>query len=124
MRIKIKNNVFAKYSINYAEKLRKIDGQWVEVDTKYLFTDQFNTIPIEGITEFGMRIYAVDVEEIENDERIGRSKCGYCGCTAITGEPCPGCKNGKVYMVEFFHGTIRQPDMQEEVSRLLENISM
>ena len=123
LKIKIKTGISAKYDTeNYKRKLHKVEGRWVEVDTEYLFTSQFNTKPIPGITESGLRIYGGDVDIIENDERIGRSRCGYCGLWATTGEPCKGCTKGTEQMIEFFPGTKRDFGMQDEVSSMLDNI--
>jgi len=58
--------------------LKAIQGQWVEIETDHLFADQFNTVPIPGVSENGMRLMVEDVEEIEDDARIGVIKCSYC----------------------------------------------
>lgn len=58
--------------------LEKIKGQWVEVETEHLFADQFNTVPIPGVSEQGLRLMIEDVEEIEDDVRQGVVKCGWC----------------------------------------------
>ena len=36
-------------------------GELVEIDTQYLFNDQYNTLPGEGGTENGRRIFDGDV---------------------------------------------------------------
>lgn len=63
----------------WVEALEKVQGQWLEVDTQYLFSNQFNTTPIEGVSEIGMRIMIEDIDEIQDDVRIGVSKCNWCG---------------------------------------------
>jgi hypothetical protein len=55
----------------WAEMLRKVQGQWLDVETEYLFRDQFNTGPIAGVSEQGMRIDAASVAEIADDVRPG-----------------------------------------------------
>ncbi len=45
----------------FADKLRKVQGEWLEVDTTHLFSDQFNTVAIEGVTEHGLRVMQSDV---------------------------------------------------------------
>lgn len=60
------------------EMLKKVEGTWLDVETKHLFSDQFNTAPIPGVSENGMRIMQADVVEIQDDERIGVSKCSWC----------------------------------------------
>lgn len=88
MRIKLYQNAAANYvarcykgasptcgmlhSPKWSAMLKKVEGQWLEVETDYLFADQFNTVPIPGVSEDGMRIMAADVEEIEDDIRAGR----------------------------------------------------
>lgn len=52
--------------------LAKVEGQWLEIETDFLFADQFNTGPIPGVSENGMRIMAPDVEILEGDIRPGR----------------------------------------------------
>lgn len=58
--------------------LEKIQGQWVEVETDHLFRDQFNTAPIPGVSEQGMRLMVEDITAIEDDARIGVIKCRWC----------------------------------------------
>ena len=53
----------------FADKLRKVQGQWLDVDTTHLFADQFNTLPIEGVTENGLRVMQSDIVAIANDVR-------------------------------------------------------
>lgn len=86
MRIKIAENVSTLYAmdkVNYSREfavmLDAVKGQWLEVETKFLFKDQFNTPPIEGLTEHGLRIHEHWVTEIEDDARIGVCRCHYCG---------------------------------------------
>jgi len=84
----------------FGDKITAIQGMTIEVETKYLWDDQFNTAPIEGITELGLRIpdYKGDVpiiEEIIDDERPSRAKCGSCGHYLreddSIGDPCHWC---------------------------------
>lgn len=56
----------------WKDMLEKVEGQWLEVETDYLFDAQFNTAPIPGVSEHGMRLMAEDVAEIEDDVRPGR----------------------------------------------------
>lgn len=56
----------------FAAMLEKVQGKWIEVETDWLFADQFNTVPIEGVSETGMRLMSGDVEEIQDDIRVGR----------------------------------------------------
>ena len=65
MKIKIVNNpVVTGGSIeadSYRKKLQKLAGQWVEVETKYLFQDQFNTAEL--------RVMSRNVADIQDDIR-------------------------------------------------------
>jgi len=123
LRIRLKNNCYTNYSGNYSEKLKAIDGEWVEIDADHLFQEQLNTKFIPGVSAVGLRIYQQDVEEVDGDERIGRAKCDYCGLYADTGNPCPGCNHGLTYMKEFFPGTKRQPKtVEDEVNGMLGDI--
>lgn len=92
MRILIKKNACAIHSrsipahmgyttsqFEFREMLSKVQGTWVEVDVEYLFDNQYNTVPIEGVTDRGLRIMEDWVEEIEGDARIDKVKCNWCG---------------------------------------------
>lgn len=69
------------------EYLNKNAGKWVEVETDYLFHNQYN------IEKF--RIYDSMVEAVKNDKRIGLGKCNYCGKIVKTGETCNTYPNEK-----------------------------
>jgi hypothetical protein len=58
--------------------LKGLQGKWVEVDTEHLFSEQFNTVPVEGVTGSGARIDLADVAEIKDDVRQGLQKCQWC----------------------------------------------
>ena len=67
----------------FADKITAIQGMTIEVETKHLWDDQFNTAPIEGISENGLRILDFKgeksiIEEIINDVRPSRLKCPLC----------------------------------------------
>jgi hypothetical protein len=67
----------------FSEKITAIQGMTIVVETKYLWGDQFNTAPIEGISECGLRILDFKgetsiIEEIIDDARPGRAKCVIC----------------------------------------------
>ncbi len=88
MRIKIKENASSVYlrdlhrtPINWewAETLTKIQGKWLVVETDFLFRDQFNTPPIDGVSDIGLRIMENLVSEVENDARKELVKCRNCG---------------------------------------------
>ena len=84
----------------YADKITAIQGMTIEVETKFLWDDQFNTAPIEGISDCGLRILDFKgeksiIEEIIDDARLGRAKCGSCGHYLreddLIGDPCWWC---------------------------------
>lgn len=69
---------------DYADKITAIQGITIEIETKYLWDDQFNTAPIEGISKNGLRILDFKseksiIKEVIDDARPGRKKCTICG---------------------------------------------
>ena len=58
--------------------LKNIQGQWLEIETEHLFSDQFNTTPIPNVSDNGVRIMMEDVVEIKDDVRNGVMKCRWC----------------------------------------------
>jgi hypothetical protein len=62
----------------FKKMLEAIEGQWLDVETEHLFDDQFNTGPIPGVSEYGMRIMLNCVADIQDDVRVGVVKCGWC----------------------------------------------
>ncbi len=80
--------------------LKGLQGKWVEVDTTHLFTDQFNTVVIEGVTGSGARINLADVVEIKDDVRHGLQKCVWCyGYDHNHDGLCDRCEQSK-YLVD------------------------
>lgn len=57
----------------YNEKLADLAGQIVEVDTKYLFEDQYN------LKDHDLRVFDRDVVEVINDQRKGMQKSHWSG---------------------------------------------
>jgi hypothetical protein len=80
-----------KSMMNFGNMLEKINGMTIEVDTKYLFEDQFNTVPIPGVSELGMRIMEEYVEKVIDDERPGKARCNWCGNTSKSTMVCNKC---------------------------------
>lgn len=117
MQLKIKKNagsIFVKnHYLNYkygggmspqarefGDMITAVQGMTLEVETKFLWEDQFNTAPIEGISELGLRILDFKgdesiIEEIIDDARPGRAKCGSCEHYLreddLVGDPCWWC---------------------------------
>lgn len=112
MKIKIKDNASALYISNincgnelfYNDKwykiLKAIEGKEIEIETEYLFKDQFNTIPIKDISENGIRIMMRYVDYVIDDIRYNKMKCRYCGTTQDISEKCIKCNDNK-YIEKF-----------------------
>ena len=66
------------HSENVYNVLKNLEGKWVEVETTHLFANQFNTVPVKGLTGSGARIDMADVAEIKDDVRHGVYKCTWC----------------------------------------------
>lgn len=100
----------------YYEFGRELDGKEVMLDTKHLFADQWNTAPVEGVSDKGLRLhdwakdYPSDwkpycpkhlargywLEQTDSMREVRRStvKCQYCGAQepAAKGNVfCPHC---------------------------------
>lgn len=93
-----------EHSNRYRKALESIEGTWVEVETDYLFQSEFNTGPIEGLSENGLKIAATYVEAVQDDARIGKMRCNYCGTTSIVTQTCPKCGKSdyiKAFVFEF-----------------------
>ena len=54
-------------------------GEWVEIDTSNLFSNQYNT-------KDGRRIFDRNILRIVGDVRHGLGKCRYCGALVKKGE--------------------------------------
>lgn len=53
----------------YNHQLFLLRGKRIKVETDYLFLNQFNTPPIKGVSELGLRVMAKDVSKIEIKNR-------------------------------------------------------
>jgi len=89
---------YMRFNDEWYNQLKLISGKTIKVDTKHLFRDQFNTVPIEGVSKNGMRIGSESVEEVIDDEREWMLRCTYCGQMSevswVTSERCPHCNEG------------------------------
>jgi len=72
MRIKILKNpvVCGGFTTadNYRKAMGKLSGRWVKVETEYIFPHQYNTPPLPGISESGLRIFGRHVEKIDYEK--------------------------------------------------------
>jgi len=89
---------YSKTEFEWIETLKQVSGKTIEVETDYLFKNQFNTVPIKGVSELGLRIMENLVEEVIDDERIGKYKCNWCGHHSENSDKCPEC--GKAEYLE------------------------
>jgi len=133
MKIRIKNDAgelyfkrtpYPQYSKSYRKMLEQVQGRILEVDTDYLFTDQFNTVPIPGVSNNGMRIMDDLVEEVIDDERIGSFRCQYCGKwwhpeSDEIPEICPFC-NEKGYISPLDGKTPQKKETRPPLFKMLE----
>lgn len=87
--------IWGPHSNRYYDMLKKVDGQTLMVETKHLFSDQFNTPAIDGVSENGLRVMVDSVAEVIDDVRTEIAKCGYCGhCQNQVWKYCGDCKRG------------------------------
>jgi len=76
---------------SYRQKINEVAGCWLEVDTKFLFKDQFNTTSGKH-SGADLRIMLRNVAEIKNDVRVNRKFCRYCHHhTRIEDKLCHNC---------------------------------
>lgn len=97
MKIKIRKDIVSVYQqegmddYEWEETLSKISGKTLEVDTDELFKYEFNTKPIKGVSEEGLRIFDNYVEEVIDDIRPGKARCDLCNETSMSDEVCSNC---------------------------------
>lgn len=82
------------------DTLKQIEGKTLDVETDCLFQDQYNTAPVPGVSEHGLRIFDYAVERVIDDARCDKMRCNWCGKTNDKGEVCPSC--GKKEYLEYF----------------------
>lgn len=83
-------------AMEYRAALDALDGREVELETEHLFGNQWNTAPIKGLSDNGLRVfdwqdsafpdvqYVRQVQWLEQTEEMERIRhetvaCGYCG---------------------------------------------
>lgn len=93
---------YTTFQFEWRKILDKVGGRTLVVATEFLFSDQFNTVPIPGVSVGGIRVMNDMVEEIIDDVRPRAAKCNYCGWNALNvpddriGKTCDKCKHGKI----------------------------
>lgn len=114
MRIRIKKNAADLYrneNTDYSgiyngdpvweDRLQQLSGKVLEVDTETLFKYEFNTKPIQGLSEEGFRIPEEYVEEVIDDIRQGKAYCDLCNKTSDNDKVCTHCGKSD-YLDAFF----------------------
>lgn len=61
--------------LSYLQALLRLEGRWIEIETEFLFVNQFNTVPTE-FAENGLRLYEVLTDRVVNDLRKYEAKEG------------------------------------------------
>ena len=80
---------------DWKDKMTQIQGMTLDVETEHLFLDQFNTGPVPGVSDQGLRIMTHVVVEVIDDARPGRQKCRHCGKDSKQDmlDCCPHCND-------------------------------
>lgn len=105
IRLRKKNYADIHSSKGYQQWLDDNAGQWVEVDTDYLFNNQYNTTSIingDGSLHGGYRLYDSQIDAVRNDARVGMGKCKYCGKMVSFGTGCSKHAECLIYGIEWF----------------------
>lgn len=95
------------YRGNYTGKdkweraMSKIAGKLLDVDTEMLFKDEYNTMPIPGVSKKGIRIFDSYVDEIIDDIRPGKARCDFCEKVSDSVKRCTNCGRTD-YLEPFF----------------------
>ena len=123
---------FSPINWKWVAVMRLVAGRTLDVETEYLFDDQYNTAPVlpvlvddwiaelvekepiyagrqaelsdakSSLTTTGLRVMDADVAAVINDARPGKMRCQWCGKTNAISETCPSC--GKSEYLEPFGG--------------------
>ena len=100
MQLRIKQDVVQAdrkhggYNTDYQAKLAKLAGKLVDVETDYLFADQYN------IKQENLRVFDYHVAEVIEDARSGRQRCQWCGKHSVIAAACPHCGKAE-YLTAF-----------------------
>lgn len=95
MKIQIKKNAYVHAGSSEMKTFLQLnEGNWIDVETDYLFNNQYNTETY--------RIYDSMVSAIQYDARINKGKCNYCGQMLDKGQECTKHKECKEYGINWF----------------------
>ena len=81
-----------KQEKDFYSMLLYIAEKEIEVETEYLFANQFNTVPIPDVSLNGMRVMDTYVKKVIDDERPGKARCQWCGKTSSNVTVCGHCQ--------------------------------
>ncbi len=91
---------------DWANTMEQVQGMVLEVETEYLFKNQYNTVPVPGVSDNGLRIMDNMVSEVIDDEREGKARCNWCGKTVPDAPMCFKC--GRQGYMESFSNRYRR----------------
>jgi len=100
MQIKIRENAYVSTcGLNLSSKafcdfVKENGGKWIDVETDYLFNNQYNTGKF--------RIMDSHISAVREDARIGKGKCEYCGKLVLVGETCTKHIDCEKYGIKWF----------------------
>lgn len=57
----------------YNHALYLLRGKEVKIETKYLFLNQLNTVPIKGVSKHGLRLNFNDIQSLRIENRTFRT---------------------------------------------------
>lgn len=109
--------IWTEHEKRYFEFLTEAAGELLEVETEYLFSDQFNTGPWrsngKGHSDCGWRVMHHEVVEVVDDVRPSKVRCNWCGkiSEAIV-ERCSHCTKDnhlERFEVPYADGVILKP---------------
>jgi len=92
----------------YKNKIKPLDNQFIELDTSYLFNNQWNTDGNLRVFDWSEAIYRnrnikegmyLDQTEEMHSIRLNTYKCGFCGAMFTHGGFCNKC-HGSEYLTE------------------------
>jgi hypothetical protein len=106
-----------------------LDGREIELETKHLFSNQWNTAPIDGISDKGLRVfdwaqdYQIEAKWLKRGHwleqtaemreiRRNTNKCGYCGSQEPAAKGyvfCPHCLDSVYLVANMLHLTRMLP---------------
>lgn len=104
---------------DFMQKIKALDGKEVEFDLTHIFNNQWNTVPIEGVSNIGLRVhdwyeaagmnykrkcgYWLEQTDEMKQLRANTYRCGYCAAKYF--QPkfkwCQSCYSSRYITVDF-----------------------